>query len=213
MTTIPLRDEVATLASARLGAFESQEIFRTLLLTMSKPGTIGLLPLPVVARIDAVVVPLLALLGHATPFAMVGPEENFLTAIVARVTGGLPVSLDKAAFVAFTASPTPAQLAELRTGTKERPDTAAQIVVSSDWFSNQNSEQGCSVYKFTGPGVDGSSYLYFDDDHKALRDHLIHRNTKSVRGFDVWFVQDSGPVAAIARTTQVQVKLAEELEQ
>ena len=193
------------LSNAFLDVHESQHVFTVLLTSLSNPGTIHTIDQAIWERTDGCAVPLLALLGHETPFCVLGEHSEELTAIVQHVTTGRPSSLKDARYVAIPHSVTSEEFVEISTGSDLRPDSAAQIsVYCSGRFSTSaaSSIEGTSV-RLSGPGVNGESELTFEHIDSVVLASLLNRKFAFPRGHDIWFCNSEGQVVAIPRSTTV----------
>lgn len=193
------------LTNAFLDVHESQHVFTVLLNSLSNPGTIYSVDQKIWERTDGCAVPLLALLGHETPFCVLGEHSEELTAIVQHVTTGRPSTLKDARYVAIPHSVTSEEFAEISTGSDLRPDSAAQIsVYCSGRFSTSSSSsiEGTSV-RLSGPGVNGQSELTFEHIDSVVLASLLNRKFAFPRGHDIWFCNNEGQVVAIPRSTTV----------
>ena len=88
------RVDAAELGARFLTVHESQAVFRLLLESVSRPGTVLRFPSELVKRIPAVEIPLLALLGYNTPFALIGADSS-REVLISRVTSGVISSPEK----------------------------------------------------------------------------------------------------------------------
>jgi len=193
------------LSNAFLDVHESQHVFTVLLNSLSNPGTIYSVDQKIWERTDGCAVPLLALLGHETPFCVLGEHSEELTAIVQHVTTGRPSTLKDARYVAIPHSVTSEEFVEISTGSDLRPDSAAQIsVYCSGRFSTSSSSsiEGTSV-RLSGPGVNGESELTFEHIDSVVLASLLNRKFAFPRGHDIWFCNNEGQVVAIPRSTTV----------
>jgi phosphonate C-P lyase system protein PhnH len=193
------------LTNAFLDVHESQHVFTVLLNSLSNPGTIHFIDQAIWKRTEGCAVPLLALLGHETPFCVLGEHSEELTAIVQHVTTGRPSSLKDARYVAIPHSVTSEEFAEISAGSDLRPDSAAQIsVYCAGRFSTSSSSdiEGTSV-RLSGPGVNGESELTFEHIDSVVLESLLNRKFAFPRGHDIWFCNIEGQVVAIPRSTTV----------
>ncbi len=193
------------LTNAFLDVHESQHVFTVLLNSLSNPGTIYSVDQKIWERTDGCAVPLLALLGHETPFCVLGENSKELTAIVQHVTTGRPSSLKDARYIAMPHAITSEEFTEISAGSDLRPDSAAQIsVYCSGRFSTSSSSgiNGTSV-RLSGPGVKGESELTFEHIDSVVLASLLNRKFAFPRGHDIWFCNSEGQVVAIPRSTTV----------
>lgn len=202
MTGAQLEPSYADLAAHVLGTDEIHAVFTTLLRTLSRPGTTGILSAGSSGDVDPVVLPLLALVGHLTPFAVVG-DDGMAAAVLARVTGGQEVAIADASYVAFLRQPTAAEIADLRRGTAAAPETAAQIVVGTAPLPGEDARPaGLTV---SGPGVDGSVAVRVPHLGTAIADWLGALPREFPCGFDTWLVDRDGYVTAVPRSSSVTI--------
>lgn len=198
-------DETQTLINAYLDVHESQAIFRILIDTMSRPGIVSALPTSISTRIEPVILPLLALLGHETPFCILAPNSDFLSQIVSRTTNAVAVPLSQASFIASTESLSDTFFDQICIGKPDRPDFAAQIVVTCSAISNERLKNLSHELILSGPGVDGETHLYFETAQPSVFKYLTHRPHIFPMGCDIWFVSNAGIITAIPRTTVVTI--------
>ena len=100
---------------------ESQELFRLLLKALSRPGTVLRLPEWVTKRTVPALTPIISLVSHDVPFALIGSVTDGLDEALARATTGCLAPVTEAAFLAMIGGGSE-DLAEVRVGTPERPD-------------------------------------------------------------------------------------------
>ncbi|NBQ99579.1 MAG: phosphonate C-P lyase system protein PhnH [Actinobacteria bacterium] len=204
--TSPSEDLLVALAP---GAHAVQRVFSMLLRTLSRPGEIGLMP-DHESVVPASVMPLLCLVGHGTPFAVVGTDDDrMLGGAVARVTGGNQCPVEDAAYVAFLESPASADLVSLRIGDAMRPDLAAQILVPVGVISRADDRAGhvlaTVLLSLEGPGVDGCASVRVSGIGEPLLGMLSTRHSSFPAGVDVWLVDTLGNVIGLPRSTRVTV--------
>ena len=193
------------LSNAILDVHESQHVFTVLLNSLSNPGTIYSVDQTIWERTDGCAVPLLALLGHETPFCVSGENNEELTAIIKHVTTARPSSLKDARYIAIPNSITSEDFAEISTGTDLRPDSAAQISVYclGRFSTTASSTTGGTSVRLSGPGVNGESELTFEHIDSVVLASLLTRKFAFPRGHDFWFCNNEGQVVAIPRSTTV----------
>lgn len=202
MTGAQLEPSHADLAAHVLGTHEIHHIFTALLRTLSRPGTTGMLGTGTAPAIDPVLMPLLALVGHLTPFAVVG-DDGMSAAVLARVTGGREVGLADASYVAFLRQPSAGEIADLRRGSAAAPETAAQIVVGTAPPSGDDARPASLTV--SGPGVDGSVAVRVPHLGTAIADWFGALPGDFPCGFDTWLVDRDGYVTAVPRSATVRI--------
>lgn len=195
----------ARLSHAFLDVHESQHVFTVLLNSLSNPGTIHFIDQAICERTDRCAVPLLALLGHETPFYVLGEHSEELTAIIQHVTTGRPSSLKDARYIAMPHTITSEEFAEISAGSDLRPDSAAQISVYCSGRFSTSSSSGINdtSVRLSGPGVNGESELTFEHIDSVVLASLLNRKFAFPRGHDIWFCNSEGQVVAIPRSTTV----------
>ncbi|NBU37114.1 MAG: hypothetical protein EBS32_02565 [Actinobacteria bacterium] len=198
------------LARSALDVHESQHVFSVLMSALSRPGEILRLEASLSARINVGLLPLLALAGHRTPFAVIGLDETNEATAVALTTGGIRVSAAEADFVALT-SPTDAGrvravLADVRTGTDATPHTAAQVSIT--WpgsLRNGPAGAGGLRLRFRGPGIKEHVIVSLDCTDELVTALVEARASVFPLGFDVWLIDEAGQVIGIPRTTVITI--------
>lgn len=195
---------------ARLDSFESQETFRKLLDAFSRPGTIEFLPRSVAERLPGGLIPLLAMLGHGSPFAVLGDSDTYWAALTTHTTGARAVNVREASYVAVLGAATASTFAEIPTGSNARPDFAAHVAIgiggtlvdSHDFEDEPTNHLRLSL---RGPGVpDERAICVVDPD-----DHLLHllaaRPQPGPCGFDIWIVDPRGRLVGIPRSSSLHI--------
>lgn len=181
-----------------LDHFASQSIFRLLLETLSRPGQISELAQ---TELGALVLPL-ALGDVHTRVAVCASEE--LQNDVIWATGAVLTGLDDADLVACCEDVDAASIKRLRRGTALAPELGAKIAINCTQLHADAS--GELTLTLSGPGVDGSITLGLDGLAREVVDAIIEANAHFPAGIDVWFVDQSGRLAALPRSCRVEVR-------
>jgi alpha-D-ribose 1-methylphosphonate 5-triphosphate synthase subunit PhnH len=183
----------------RLGALESQATFRVLLDTLARPGTIARLPQPFGSTIPAVLCVPLALSDLGIPIAVVGDPDRW-AADVARATGATVTTPPQAWAAAVVAGFEPAVIEQFDPGSALAPERGARLAVLVPTLGT-----GALSLSLSGPGVPGRRHLRLGGvEPEALRTLQV-RNAAFPAGLDVWFVTEDGRIAALSRTTELEV--------
>lgn len=218
----------------------AQHIFRTCLNAMARPGTIGSwepewtagitaaeapvaiapvlaladLMAPVAAAPEAAAVPPASTSAQPTASTESTVNTEYWTAEIARLTGALHLTLDRARLVLSLGEPDAAALAALNRGTPATPHRAALLVQRvADLRAPQQDrrvagERGAgdltSVLRLSGPGIADSTVLEVTgpgEEFYAVRSRLV---AGFPQGIDLLFVTDQGSVAGLPRTTAIR---------
>ncbi len=186
---------------ARLGARQSQAVFRVLLSTLAEPGRIGRLSLE---GLGAAVVPLSLAVVDST-FAVVGDDAQL--GRVRLATGASAVSLPEAALVALCGAVEPESIARLRRGSALEPELGAKVGVDCERLvadSGRWSEAGVAI-EFSGPGVAERTRLGVDGVAREVFVALQEANRAFPAGVDAWLVDREGQVVGIPRSSTLEV--------
>jgi alpha-D-ribose 1-methylphosphonate 5-triphosphate synthase subunit PhnH len=183
---------------------ESQALFRLLLDSLSRPGSIFELPQWVGTRTIPALVPLIALVSHDVPFAIVGASDTGLDEAIARATAGRLAPVRDAAYVALL-GPASSDLSEIKMGSPQRPDHAAQVGLQVNGSMAQSAAAD-ATFSLRGPGVAGVRHVRFEGDTDSVRlldSVLAVRPAQPPCGFDLWIFDTSGHVIGVPRTSLV----------
>ena len=193
--------EAAELSARFLDLHESQIVFRLLLDALSQPGTVFHLPAELVTRIPVVEIPLLALLGYDTPFALVG-ADTAREQLVARATSGRITDSSTAGYLGVSDPRTELLPMGFCLGTPMRPDTAAQVSVQVSGIFAAATESTATLH-ISGPGVESVNHVICDGAATGELEFLLRRDWKAPRGLDMWIIGVDGSFIGIPRTSRV----------
>jgi len=193
--------EAAELSARFLDLHESQNVFRLLLDALSQPGKIFHLPAELVTRIPVVEIPLLALLGYDTPFALVGADIS-REQLVARATSGRISDPSVAGYLGVCDSRSELLPMGFFLGTPMRPDTAAQVSVQVSGIFTAATEATATLL-VSGPGVESVNHVICDGAATGELEFLLRRDWTAPRGLDMWIIGVDGSFIGIPRTSRV----------
>ena len=193
--------EAAELSARFLDIHESQIVFRLLLDALSQPGKIFHLPAELVTRIPVVEIPLLALLGYDTPFALVGADTS-REQLVARATSGRVTDPTAAGYLGVCDPRTELLPMSFCLGTPMRPDTAAQVSVQVNGIFSSATEPNATLL-VSGPGVESVNHVLCDGANTGELEFLLRRDWTAPRGLDMWIIGVDGSFIGIPRTSRV----------
>jgi len=181
-------------------AYDNQKIFRAILQTMSRPGTItrlGNLPTPPAGLHPAAAAVCLTLLDLDTPLWMGAcPAKDILTYL--RFQCGCPVSVkqDEADFGLILDGTDLPELDRFHPGDIEYPDRSATLIIQVKSFS-----QGQRL-NLSGPGINGKTILQGDGLAAEFRQAMIKNNRRFPLGYDVILTTET-EIVSLPRTVQV----------
>ena len=194
---------------ARLDQFESQLVFRTLLDAFARPGSIAEIPATIANRLPSGVIPLLALLGHGSPFAVLGDPDSYWTKVIRHTTGARPTDVAQASYIAIVGAAAMSDYSNISVGTPSRPDYAAHVAIgfSGAIFepTNNHTVSDAEVeVLLRGPGIAGERHLVIAHPGEALLNLLGARRDSGTLGFDIWILDERGRVIGIPRSCELR---------
>lgn len=199
--------ETQTIVGARLTAEQSLAVFRVLLSAVSRPGTLVELPEDVAPGAPRVVVPVLALADLDVSVATLGGGDESHRArwstVIADVTGSRNAPPAEADVVTALRHLSASDVAGLRGGTAEAPELGARLFAACDSLGGGLDHEAITV-RLRGPGVPNSRTLSvtgIDGDVIAA----LAANRSFPAGIDTWLVSTGGVVAAIPRSTRIEL--------
>jgi alpha-D-ribose 1-methylphosphonate 5-triphosphate synthase subunit PhnH len=185
----------------------AQRTFRTLLDAMSRPGTVR--QLPVDPGEDPEFAICSALLDYEVSYAIANPGARTaadLAAFEQRIalqTGCTRVSIADAAFVLSYGPLSDNEWRDIRRGTLAFPDQGATIIyIVARVGLAYGSAHGVSL-TLTGPGIEHEQELMLKDLDVHEFAALGRANSEYPMGVDAMFLDRSGRVACIPRSTSV----------
>lgn len=194
--------DAAELSARFLDVHESQQVFRLLMDALSRPGEVFHFPNVLLSRIPPVEIPLLALLGYDTPFALTDGDSS-RAHLIARATSGRLVSVESAAYVAICDATNEMLPMGLAMGSPMRPDTAVQASVHVTGAISAADEVSATI-AVTGPGVETTNFVAFSEAKPQELEFLLRRHWVAPRGIDIWVIAPDGSFIGIPRTSHVQ---------
>ncbi len=191
--------------AARLDGDRSQAAFRCLLEALSRPGSVRRVRGGVL--VDGVPPALLLALAIAdveVGVAVLRSDDDADWArLLADATGARIVPIEAAACVTALVAPTPEEIDGLRRGTPLAPETAARLAIQVDALTTD--DDGPISLALRGPGVDGIARLGVTGVRADVFEAIGAVNTAFPAGIDTWLVSIDGDVAAMPRSTQIEV--------
>ena len=186
---------------------ESQQVFITLLNTLSRPGTLGQLPSPrALAELPFPLFVPLALADVDVSLAVLAvPDGPDWGGALAHLTGARRAPLQEADIVVALRQPNPDELRSLRRGTADAPERGARLVVACSGIM-PGAEQAPVFLTLSGPGVAGRRRLGLTGISVEVIETLVMVNRKPPLGVDSYFVTPRGAVVGLPRTTHIHIE-------
>lgn len=200
--------DATTIARARLHPDESQRAFRVLVDALANPGRTYRLPHALLGRTPMALVPLLAMADIEVTVA-VRPDRDGWSGALATATGAPITDLDAAEWVAFLEPPAPDVLGELDPGSAYVPERGTRIAVAAESLvtvgGRHEAPPDATVVRLHGPGVPGHVELAVGGIDREFFTTLAAINSDFPAGLDTWLLTDEGRVAAIPRSSSIEV--------
>lgn len=176
---------------------QDHETFRVILQGMSHPGKVYLLPDAPEAESAAVQL-LGCLMDNEASLAVIDDAE--LEAALFRHTGSRIVPFEHADFIVACNGATFGNLIHFKRGSLEYPHTGATLL----YLVEELSDAGNDIV-VTGPGVKGTASLRITGIHPGEWRLLKEVNREFPLGVDAVFLDRSGRIACIPRSSQIGV--------
>jgi alpha-D-ribose 1-methylphosphonate 5-triphosphate synthase subunit PhnH len=193
MSIAPVSDRLSPLASAA--------VFRVLLQSLARPGSVLQLPAtssgPAAGEPGPGIVPLaLAVIG-ATVAVVEGPPRGW-QARICRATGASAAAIDDASLVAIYGTTDAGTISRLRRGSASAPEDGAKVGLACSGLTEGG--PGDVTLEISGPGVPGRARLGVDGVDREVFGALRAANSMFPAGVDVWLVDERGQVAGLPRS-------------
>lgn len=178
---------------------DDHRCFRLLLQAMSRPGTIFSLPQEAAADFNSQLIRLLAtILDQQVGFYLIDPDA-VLEQLLENRTGARAVAAEEADFLLAPQGNSRGRLAVARRGEIDFPDQGATILYGVDKLRPEAADGGI---RLTGPGIENAVYLGVDGLPAEELKQLKEVNAEFPLGIDAIFLDRSGGLACIPRTTR-----------
>ena len=215
-----------------LAPIDANYIFRAMLQTLSRPGTIEALTLSTNSQCLPETALMLTLIDVETKFAVLSTIEEIDAKVWARLlssaSGAPQTELPKAEWVLSFGEPSTEDLNSLARGSAYEPEGGCRLIVACDKLSrilsgdddsddhdNDAAQLDASRTNTTinlrGPGVNGEINLRVDGLSETFFSTLAKINNSFPAGVDVWLCDQLGHLAAISRSTEFIVMQSQEV--
>jgi phosphonate C-P lyase system protein PhnH len=208
-----------------LAPIDANYTFRTMLQTLSRPGTIEALTLSTESQCIPETALMLAVIDVETKFAVLSSLEDIDAKVWARLlssaSGAPQTELPKAEWVLSFGEPSTEGLNSLSRGSAYEPEGGCRLVVACDKLSrllndeHESSQLDASRTSTTislcGPGVNGQTNLRVEGLSESFFSTLAKINNSFPAGVDVWLCDQLGHLAAISRSTEFIVMRSKEV--
>lgn len=183
-------------------AHENQRIFRAILLTMSRPGTVTVLgnwPKPPKGMHPAAAAVCLALVDMDTPL-WIDPAAPSDIQTFLRFQCGCPIPKEpgKGSFGLILDGNKLPDLDKFHPGDIEYPDRSATLIIQVESI---NVGHGVTL---TGPGINGDTQLQVKGLHTDFWQILQQNNRRFPLGYDVILTTET-EIVSLPRTVQVEI--------
>ncbi len=184
--------------------YSLHRVYRKVLDSMARPGTIqSLSEESAMIRLDLGCLPAMQcliqlLLDADTSFCAFSADEAFERKI-SQLTYCPIQSMEKAAYVLMTKSvdaALPSVIEQVSGGTLEDPQLGATLIVECDAL------KGNGELVLKGPGIENSARCQIDT-HADWIEARAEKNTEFPLGVDLIFVDPTGQILCLPRTTQI----------
>lgn len=196
----------ALLRRARLTAHRSQQAFDVLLRALAEPGTIHTVPDGVIADgVPAHGLLALAITDVGVAVSVDDDLDDPFAQLVRDATGADLTSIEQAWCVTL-GHPDPAMVERCAVGTALAPEDGARLAVAvTDLHPHQRPNEGAVELELSGPGVDGRHRVGVSGVDAGFFVALADANRNFPAGIDCWLLTPNGTVAALARSTTVEI--------
>jgi alpha-D-ribose 1-methylphosphonate 5-triphosphate synthase subunit PhnH len=189
---------------------DSQQVFRTLMMTLAFPGTNRRLkPIPLSISkpdLDYILQPLLTLLDLETSFHVVCRDKK-LQEIVSRYlelnTNSEPRKLPQADFILCLDRSLNGRFLELKKGTLTQPNKSATVLYLLDGLSELPIAEATEL-SLSGPGIKDRQTVYVCGLDIGELDQWNHYKNEYPLGVDVYLVSRSGDLVGIPRSVNIE---------
>ena len=155
-------------------------------------------PLPNSPGAESAVIEVLGcLIDNEVSFAVIGDKD--METVIARHTDSRPVSSEDADYIIVRNGTTRGKLASFKRGSLEYPDTGATILYLVEALSEAKG------VVLSGPGVNGAVSLRITGLDPGELQLLRQVNSEFPLGVDAIFIDQSGNIACIPRSSQIGV--------
>lgn len=197
-----------TVLAERLDAIAAQRVFRVLMDTMARPGTVATLDRS--PRWPSALLPLLCLADVETSFHLVCADD-VVRGAVAQATGARLAPLAVADFVVALGPMDAGVVGTLNIGTANAPERGARVVLACDSLREADDvgdgSDDAVCLRLSGPGIKGAStQLVVGGTDAAVFAAIAKANAAFPAGIDVFCVTPEGRVAAVPRSCRLSIE-------
>ena len=204
--------------------------FRTMLQTLSRPGTVEALALSDQSQCLPETALMLALIDVETKFSVISSLDDIDAQVWARLLGsasGAPIAeLPNAEWVLSFGEPSARDLNSLARGSANEPEAGCRLIMTCDKLeqfasdeylestektANDVAKHQSTTIALRGPGVNGEITLHVVGLSENFFNTLAQVNNSFPAGVDVWLCDQLGHLAAISRSTEFSVMQVQEI--
>ena len=197
------------IAACRFDAFESQRVFRSILDTISRPGSIEQIPESIWQRVPSVLAPLLVLADVETTIHVSDVDTFAWADALVAATGARPSVIEESDLICVSSEAVD-RLAPIletaRRGTALEPERGARVSIGvHDLRERGAGTRAGSQLVLRGPGIDGDRAVCVDGLTKEHVDTWRRANSAFPTGIDVWMTTNDGRIVGIPRSTRIEL--------
>jgi alpha-D-ribose 1-methylphosphonate 5-triphosphate synthase subunit PhnH len=179
----------------------TQKAFRTLLQAMSQPGRVYVMD---AKGEEVLLLAMQTLSDQEVTFTVVGEDQERLKREIVKATGSRAVTVEDADFVIIPSGDSEGAVLRAKRGSLDYPHAGATIVYFVDNLNNTESQdQHCLL---RGPGIEHEISPCINWLNKNDLNYLREINSEYPLGVDTLFLDRSGRILCIPRSTRVEVK-------
>ena len=178
---------------------EDHDTFRSILNAMSRPGTVCRLPHAEPGDAGRLLAEALGcLLDNEVSVCVLDDQANEIAGALRRTTGCRAAPLEEAEFVVACRATSNDLLCRMKRGTLEYPDGGATVVYLVDRASGDGGR-----FSLSGPGIETSCRPAFAGLADSELVQLREINAEFPLGVDALFLDRSGSIVCIPRSTRI----------
>lgn len=202
-----LGEVLVTRAEAQLDGAASVAVFRTLLDTLARPGTV-LQGSRVRGGVPPALVPALALADVDMRVAVVGDAAEVWSEVLRAVTGAAGSSIATASIIVALRPLQPAEVHVMERGDALHPERSCRLVLACRSLHAafpDAAQPGAVTLRLRGPGVPDERTLRVEGVGAEVFEALAEVNREFPAGVDTHLVAASGAMCGIPRSTSIEV--------
>ena len=185
----------------------TQKCYRSMLFSLSRPGTVCQLDLPFGETFSHLSLPpplsaiAYTILDEQVTIAPCNREADRWVGELVSCTGARKVPLEQADYVLAVSVPETSHLKSMKQGTLFDPEDAATLVI---WLAQEISGTAGTV-RISGPGVETSVLLTVSNGMLSLITRRLSVRFEYPMGFEIFVVGADGGLLGLPRTSKLEI--------